>query len=65
MITLCGKEQTGELCRVSVTVHCLEGCGGKGVRKSPGRQERALSWESGNLALGKLLPPTHCVTYVN
>lgn len=65
VITLCGKEPAGELCSVTVTVHCLEGCGGKGVRKSPGRQERALSWESGNLALGKLLPPTHCVTCIS
>ena len=38
--------------QVTVTLHCLEGCGGKGVRKSTRRQERALSWESGNLALG-------------
>ena len=38
--------------QVTVTLHGLEGCGGKGGRKSTRRQERALSWESGNLALG-------------
>ena len=38
--------------QVTVTLHWLEGFGGKGVRKSTRRQERALSWESGNLALG-------------
>lgn len=65
VITLCGREPTGEPRRATVTLHCLEGCGGKGVRKSPRRQERALSWKLENLALGKLLPPAHCVTCIS
>lgn len=40
----CGKDCIGDLCRVTVTLGCLEGSWGGEMWMSPRRQERELSW---------------------